>query len=386
MGLSRFVLRNVWRSPLRAAMTVLTVAIMLAGFVFPRSLVEAQEEQIRQTPNNRVVTRPKIGWTGTLPASYGDVIRQLPGIKHACGASWAGFKVPGKDSDFFESFGMDAAPFVAMHYEVKAPEQQKQAFLADERGAMVSAKLAEKFGWKLGDRVVLESHQWPGKWEVNITTIFESDREGFGERVLWVHWTYLNRTLPAERQDQVSFVSAEIYEPNEGGRIASEIDERFDSSQFQTLSLEDKVLSAANIGRFRAILNALDLVSYLILAIVMSIVGNTLAMNVRERTQEYGVMRAIGFGRRHLAFLVLGEGALLGLFGGVLGLAISYPLIERGISRALQESLNFPPVLIPTRVAIVALGLVAVLSVVAAAPPLYRLAQLRVTDSLRRVG
>jgi len=97
MRLSRLVFRNLFRSPLRAGMTIVTVAIMLSAFVFPRSLVEAQAEQIRQTPNNRVVTRPKIGWTGTIPRSYGDAIRELPGVRHACGALWGGFKVPGKD-------------------------------------------------------------------------------------------------------------------------------------------------------------------------------------------------------------------------------------------------------------------------------------------------
>jgi putative ABC transport system permease protein len=362
------------------------VAIMLSAFVFPRSLVEAQEEQIRQTPNNRVVTRPKIGWSGTIPASYADVIRELPGVKHACGGLWAGFKVPGKDNVFFEGLGMQAEPFVAMHYEVEAPQAQKQAFLEDDRGALVSAELAKEFGWKLGDRVVLESRNLPGKWEVNVSSIFQSTRDGFGRRAVWIHWAYLNRSLPVEMQDKLGFVSAEIYEPNQGGRIATEIDNRFESAPFQTLSLEDKVLAAANIGRFRAVLTALDVVSYSILAIVMSIVGNTLAMNVRERTQEYGVMRAIGFGPRQLTFLVLGEAALIGLLGGLMGLAISYPLIERGVSRALQESLNFPPVVIPTQVAWLSLLLGVALSVLAAAVPVYRLAQLRVTEALRRVG
>lgn len=386
MRLSRLVFRNLFRSPLRASMTIVTVAIMLSAFVFPRSLVEAQAEQIRQTPNNRVVTRPKIGWTGTIPRSYGDTIREMPGVRHACGALWGGFKVPGKDDVFFAGFGIEAEPFVAMHYEVVAPDEQKQAWLADERGALVSADLAEKMGWKLGDRVVLESRERPGEWEVSVTTIFTSVREGFGGNSLWLHWKYLNRTLPIEMQDQFGFISAEIHEPNEGGRIAAEIDSRFASSNFQTLSLEDKVLSAANVGRFQAILTGLDVISYLILAIVMSIVGNTLAMNVRERTHEYGILRAIGFAPRHLAILVLGEAALLGLAGGVLGMAVSYPVVEGLVSRALQDAFNFPPTEIPARVALAALVLGGALSVVAAAVPVYRLTRIVVTDALRRVG
>ena len=84
MRFSRLVVRNFHRSPLRTSMTVMTVAIMLAAFIFPRALVEAQEETVRQSPNNRVNVRPKEGWIGTLPLGYADQIRELPGVRHAC--------------------------------------------------------------------------------------------------------------------------------------------------------------------------------------------------------------------------------------------------------------------------------------------------------------
>ena len=183
MHSSLLVVRNLRRSPLRASITILTVAILLCAFVFPRSLVDAQDEQIRQTPNHRVVTRPKLGWTGSLPVRYGDTIRELPGVKQACGSLWAGLKVPGKEDVFFGSMGIEAEPFIAMHDEIEAPEEQKRAWLSDERGAFVSVALAKQLGWKLGDRVVFESRQYPGKWEANVSAIFRSTREGFGERM-----------------------------------------------------------------------------------------------------------------------------------------------------------------------------------------------------------
>src|SRR5262245_30673022 len=107
-------------------MTVLTVAIMLSAFIFPRALVEAQEENIRQTPNNRVLTRSKLGWTGWLPKSYADRIREVAGVRQACANRWAGFRVPGQDNKFFESTGIDPEPFIAMHSELEAPAEQKQ--------------------------------------------------------------------------------------------------------------------------------------------------------------------------------------------------------------------------------------------------------------------
>jgi putative ABC transport system permease protein len=386
VGLSRLVFRNVRRSPLRTLMTVMTVAVMLAAFIFPRSLVEAQEEQIRQTPNDRVVARSSRGWSGTMPLAYSDVIRQLPGIRRSCGSRWAGLRAPGKPDVFFQSYGVEASPCVAMHSEMELPAEQKRAFLEDEHGALLSTALAQTLGVSVGDRVVFDSREFPGTWEVNVSGTFESTREGWGERTIWIHYQRHNRALPQDEQDKLGMISAQIAEPNHGARLAAEIDERFADSQFETLTLEDQVLTASNIGRFRAVLDALDLVSYLILGVVVSMVSNTIAMNVRERTREYGVMRAMGFAPAHVVWLVLGEAALIGLAGGLIGLGISYPLFEGVVSRALQEAMQFPPIVVPRRVAAAALALGAGLSLLAAGIPAYRVSQLGVTQSLRRVA
>jgi putative ABC transport system permease protein len=204
--------------------------------------------------------------------------------------------------------------------------------------------------------------------------------------MVWLHYDFLNRALPPDEQDRAGLIYIEISEPNQGGRIARAIDAAFAATPFPTSSLEDKVQAQANIGSFRAVLTALDLISYFILAVVMSILGNTLAMNVRERTHEYGVMRAIGFSPRALGLLVVGEAALLGLLGAGIGLGISYPLFESAVSRVLQEAMNFPPIKIPTRVAWLALALGVGLSLLAAALPVLRLGRLRVSEALRRLG
>lgn len=387
LGFGRLVVRSLYRSPLRASITVMTVAIMLAAFIFPRALVEAQEEHIRQVPNNRINVRPKEGWTGALPIRYVEQIRELPGVRRAYATRVPALRLPGKEKVAINSKATEMEPFLAMIDELEAPDDQKRAFLADERGAFVDAGLAAEQGWKIGDRVVFESRLYPNiKWELTILCLFRSIREGFGDRTLWLHYSYFNRSLPKDQQDRASWIIAQVSEPNTGGRIAQEIDAHFDAAPTQTLSLEDRVAAQANLGNFAAITTAMDIVSYLILAVVMSIVGNTLAMNVRERTHEYGVMRAIGFGSRQIGLLVLAEAALLGLLGAAIGLGLSYPLFENIVSHALQDAMQFPPIVIHRRVAWLAVGLGIGLSVLAAAAPIYRVAQLRVTDALRRIG
>jgi putative ABC transport system permease protein len=385
-GLSRLVFCNFYRSPLRASMTVMTVAIMLAAFIFPRALVDAQEEHVRQAPNDRVNVRARGSWGGTLPLGYADRIRALPGVRRAAATRVPALRIPGKEKVFFQSRATEMESFLALVDEIEVPTQQQQAFLADERSAIVSQTLATELGWKLGDRVVFDSRAFPGQWELTIAGIFRSLREGYGERTIWLHYTYFNRALPKSEQDQVNWIATQIFEPNQGGRIAQAIDAHFDAAPTQTQSLEDRVAAQANLGNFSAVLTALDVVSYLILAVVMSIVGNTLAMNVRERTPEYGMMRAIGFSARHLALLVLAEAGLLGLLGTAIGLGLSYPLFEDVVSHALQDVMNFPPIVIHRRVAWLAVALCVGLSVLAASVPVYRVAQLRVTDALRRLG
>jgi putative ABC transport system permease protein len=385
-GFSRLVVRNFYRSPLRASMTVMTIAIMLAAFIFPRALVNAQEERIRQSPNDRVNVRPKQGWRSTLPIGYADQIREMAGVRTAAASRMIGLQLPGKDKVRFASRATEMRPYLEMVEELETPAEQKQAFLADERGALVTQALATEQGWKLGDRVVFESRDFPGKWEVTIAGICRSLREGFAERQVWLHYHFFDRALPKDQQGRVHWVSTEIFEPNQGGPIAKAIDAHFDAAPDPTWSLEDDVRVQAEIGNFSAILTSLDIVSYLVLAVVMSIVGNTLAMNVRERTHEYGVMRAIGFRSRQLGLLVMGEAALLGLLGAAIGVGLSYPLFEGIVSRALQDAMEFPPIVIHGRVAWLAVALGLGLSMLAAAVPMYRVAQLRVTDALRRLG
>jgi len=383
---SQLVVRNFRRSPLRASMTVLTVAIMLASFIFPRALVEAQEEHVRQAPNNRIVAHPKQGWGATLPLAYADRIRELPGVRRACATRRLDLRLPGKEKTFFQSRATEMEPFLEMVDEIEASPEHKQAFLADERGVFVSQTLAAELGWKLGDRVVFESRTRQGKWELTVAGMFRSVREGYGERAVWMHYRTFNRSLPQAEQDRVNWIAVQIHEPNQGGQIASAIDEHFDATPNPTASLEDRVSAQANLGRFSAILTSLNVVSYLILAVVMSMIGNTLAMNVRERAHEYGVMRAIGFRPRQLGLLVLAEAALFGLLGAAIGVGLSYPLFEGVVSHALQDAMNFPPVVIHRRVAWLAASLSLGLSLLAAAVPVYRVAQLRVTDALRRLG
>lgn len=386
MTLARLAFANARRSPLRAALTILAVAISLVAFVLLRSVSANFTEKVRQTPNNRVVTRHKIGWERAMPVRYAAEIAKLPGVKQAMGGRWAGLKHPTNTKVYFDTTAVQAKAFVDMHYELVAPPEQKRAFVENRRGLLVSDELAAIYGWKVGDTVPLEGTFFPGHWQFQVSGIYHSTRHGFAQRSMWIHWEYFNELLPVEEHDLINIVSAQIFEPRDGAQIAKSIDIHFDDQDNQTFTQEDQALNAAFVGNFGAILRALDVVSLMILGIVLLIVGNTMAMSVRERTREYGVLRAIGFLPKNVAVFVLSEAALLGLGGGLLGVALAYPLVEHPISRYFEDSLHFAPLEVPSAAALLAIGVGTVLGALAAAIPAYEASRLEVVSALRRVG
>src|SRR5690606_31973443 len=139
---------------------------------------------------------------------------------------------------------------------------------------------------------------------------------------------------------------------------------------------------------FGALFTALDVVSVVILGIMMLILGNTIAMGVRERTNEYGVLLALGFRPKHIAGFVVGEALTIGILGGVLGLLLAYPLIEYGMGRWLEENMGawFPYFRIPTEVSVMAMTISATLATIAAVIPAVRASRLNVTEAIRRLG
>jgi putative ABC transport system permease protein len=367
-------------------MTVLTVAIMLTAFVFPRTLVVEHDQFAVEAKNDRILMLPTQGWTAVLPGRYTDDVRSMDGVAQATGVRWAGFKLPGKDEVFFASNAVDAAAFLAIHREISAPEAEKQAFVADERSVLVSRDLARERGWKLGDRVIFQSHDAPGQWEVTVACVYDAVGGGWAKRSLWAHYGFFNRGLPPEKRDQLQFIVAQVSEPSRAAAVARALDVFFDAESMPTLSMEDQVFAAANIARIGALLGALDLVSILILFVVTAILFNTLSLGVRERTREFGVLRAIGFGPSQLCALVLAEAALLGLGGALLGLGLSYLLLEGLVGPFLQENLQFQELRVPPAVAVMGFGAGIGLALAAAIIPALRVGRLEVRDALGRIA
>lgn len=386
MGLARLTVRNAGRAPVRAALTIVAVAITLVAFMLLRTLSNGWTERVRQTPNDRVVIRHKTGWAGTLPVHYTDVVRAMPGVTRAVGSIWVGFNLPGQPGVKFQSFAVDARDFVDMHHELAGPAEQKEAFVQNRHGALVSAELAAERGWKVGDQLHFHAPDAPGQWDLTLSGIVQSKRVGFGQREVWVHHEYYNERLQPPYKDRLSMIAAQLIDPSDSAGMSQAIDIHFDTEEDQTFTQDDKALNTTLVGQFGAMLGALNVLSLLVLGVVVLILGNTIAMSTRERTREYGTLRAIGFTPRHVIAFVLGEAAALGLAGGAAGLLLAYPLVQGPFSRYLEEEMRVAPLRVASGDALAALALGSLLGVMAAGLPALRAARLEVTASLSHVA
>jgi len=386
MQLLKLSLRNAARAPARSIMTVLAVAISLLAFVVLRAVSHGWTEQVRQTPNDRVLVRHRMGWGRSLPVNYAQDIAGMPGVRRVLGASWAGLTHPNDPRLRFDAMALDAQPFADIHDELVMPDSQRQAFTADRTGAVASRELAEEFGWKPGDRVRFRTTDSPRDIELTLSGVFESKRHGFGRRAIYFHWAYFNERLVGPARDRVNMIVVQAEEPSDGARLARSIDAHFAEYDDQTQAEEDKAVMAQLVARFGAILEALDVMSVLILGVVLLILGNTVAMGVRERVKEYATLRALGFQPVHIGVAVLSEATVLGVLGGLASLGISYPLVEAALARVLSEQASFPPIYVSADIAWVTLGLGVGLALVAASIPARGMMSRDIVDGLRKVG
>jgi putative ABC transport system permease protein len=389
MTLTGLAFRSLSRNRFRVVLTVLGVSVAILTFLLLRTVVYAWTAGADYAAKDRIVTRHKMTFVMTLPKHYVEDVRNAPHIKAATFANWFGAKDPAHDREFFATLAADTKTFFDVYSEMSVPPDQMQTWLQDRKGAIVGDVLAKKLGWKIGDRVNLESGIYGhNPWEFHVDGIYTATAKSVDRSTFVFHWDYLNEVVPARAKDQVGWIVSRVDDTAHIADLSVGVDKIFDEKDTQTLSQDERSFNTSFLAGISAILKAVDVISLVILIIMMLILGNTIAMGVRERTNEYGVLRAMGFLPWHIAWFILGEAMFIGLLGGGLGLLLGYPFVEKGMGAWLEENMGslFPYFRVPGEVAVEALVLALVLALVAAAIPAYRASQLKVVDALRRVA
>jgi putative ABC transport system permease protein len=313
----------------------------------------------------------------------------VPGVTKATYANWFGGMDPNNLQDFFATIAVEPRTMLEVYDDLVIDDAQKQAWFADRQGAIIGKSLAGRKGWKVGDKITLMGTIFPGDWTFNVRGIYQGSRQGTDLNQLFFHWDYLNESLPAgPRRDQLGWMIMKIEDEGRGAEVGRTIDAMFEDSENATLTQSELALNRSFMAMFDAILTALNIVSIVILLIMMLILGNTIAMGVRERTREYGTMRAIGFMPSHIARFIQIEAAFIGLVGGGLGVLLGLGFINGVLSPAIADSSMvafFPAFHVAPQTILAALGLSVGLALSAASIPAWRASRLHVVDALRQV-
>ena len=388
MKLVLIAVRNLFRNKLRTTLTILGGAVAILAFVSLRTVLTSWSAAADFAAKDRIATRHKVSFVISLPKRYIDNVRGIPGVKQATYMNWFGAKNPKAPSEFFASLAVDGPSFLEVMDEVVLSPEDKARWLQDKKGAIVGDVLAKQLGVKVGDRLTLQGSIYPGDWEFNIDGIYTATRKSVDRSTFVFHWDYLNDTVAAGQKEQIGWITSRIDDPGRGADVSATIDRIFDDKDVQTVTMSERAMQMSFMGMLSAMLKALDVISMIILLIMMMIIGNTIAMGVRERTREYGVLSALGFRPAHIRLFVIGEALALGLVAGGLGLALSIPIVELGMGRWLEENMGawFPYFRVQPAAAVAAFVIAIALAAVASIIPSILAGRVSVTDALRRVG
>jgi putative ABC transport system permease protein len=380
--------RNLKRSWFRTLFTIAGAAVALLAFIMLRTVLWSWNAAAEYAAQDRLATRHKVTYIMSLPKRYADDVRTVPGVKQAAYMNWFGAKIPTAPDEFFASLAVESNTFFDVYDEMVVSPEDKARWLANKKGAIVGHVLAKKMGWKVGDKVVLEGTIFPGDWEFIIEGTYKASRKSIDDSEFIFHWDYLNDSAPPEMKDQIGFISIRVTDTSRSAEISQAIDRMFDERDTQTTTMSERSMNISFMAGFSALLTALDVVSIIILGIMLLVLGNTIAMGVRERTKEYAVLRAIGFEPWHVRFFVIAEAATLGIVSGAVGVGIAYPFVNNVVGRAIEENMGamFPYFRVEPSTAGLAVVIAIALAAVASLLPSIQAGRVSVTDALRRVG
>ena len=388
MGIVTIAARNLGRNKFRTVLTISALTVAILAFVLLRTVIWSWTVAIEQAAVDRIASRHKVSFIMEMPKRYAEDIKQIPGVREVAYATWFGAKDPKHKDEFFGSIAVEPDDILKVYDEIIVPPDQVRAWKENRRGVIVGDALAGKNGWKVGDKLVLQGTIYPGDWEFEVSGIYTSKRATVDRSTVWLQWKYVNESRPPRMQDQVGWIMSRVDRSSNAATIAKAIDKKFDERDIQTLSMDERAFQSSFLGMLSTILDAMSFLSFVILVIIALILANTIAMGVRERTQEYGVLRAIGFLPKHVVIFILSESLVLGAIGGVIGLGIAYAFVNFAFGPFVEQNFGaiFPFFRVSPSVAATAFGLSLLLGFVAALIPARQAARLEVVGALRRVG
>jgi len=379
------VLRNAFRHRLRTTLTIVGIIVAITAFGLLRTIVDAWYAGAEASSSARLITRSSVSLVFLLPLTYAQKIRQVEGVSSVAWANWFG-GVYVSERNFFAQFAISGASYLDMYPEFVLSDGERKAFLADRVGAVAGRKLADKYGWKVGDQIPLRGTIYPGTWTFTLRGIYDGAEAGTDTSTFFFHFDYLNESIKRlypRRGDQTGVFVERLRDPEAAAAVSQAIDTTFRNSLAETLTETEKAFQLGFVAMSEAILLAIQAVSYVVIVIIMAVMANTMAMTARERYGEYATFKALGFSNGFVVMLIVAESLGIALLGGLLGVAFTFPMADVFASSVGSILTGF-------RVSETTIGLQVgaafVIGLVAAAVPAWNAARIRIVDGLRAIG
>jgi putative ABC transport system permease protein len=377
------VWKNLWRRKVRTVFTLACVFIAFLLFGMLMTIRAAFSFGVELAGIDRLIVIHKVSLIQPLPESYLERLRAIDGVQAVTHNSWFGgiYQDP---SNFFGQIALDPEVYFGMYPELRLPEEQMAAWLDDRQGAVVGRSTANRFGWKVGDRIPLQATIWLPKsgegntWEFNLVGIYDGD-PGVDTTNFFFRYDYLNENR-RDGEGLVGWYVVKIDDPSRSVEMAQRFDDMFANSSAETKTTTEKGFVdsfAKQIGDIGAIMIA---ILSAVLFTMLLVAANTMAQSVRERTSELAVMKTLGFSQTSIVAIVLGESLFIALLGGILGLGLAWLIVLQG------DPTNglLPVFMLPSRDVAAGVGIMAVLGLLAGILPAVQAMRLRITDALRR--
>jgi putative ABC transport system permease protein len=375
---------NLRRKKTRTVLTLLSIIVAFVLFGFLSAIRQALVGGVSLEGANRLIVRHKVSIIQLLPESYKRRMERIPGVAVATHQTWFG-GVYQDPKNFFMQCPVIPDEFFAMHPEFLLPPEQMRAWQQTRTGAVVGRKTADRFKWRVGDKVPIQSTIWSQKsgsfiWEFDIVGIFDGRDKGTDTTPLFFRYDYFDEAR-SFWEGQVGWYTIRINDTARSAEVAKLVDAEFENSSAETKTEPEGAFIqgwAKQIGDIALITaSILGAVFFTILLVT----GNTISQSVRERTGELGVLKAIGFTNTHVLVLVMAESCVLSVLGGVVGLAVAWMLTSHGDPTGGMLPLYYFPV----RDMAAGLAISVALGLVTGFFPAMQAMRLRVADSLRRI-
>jgi len=377
----RLITKNLGRNKRRTVLTVLSVSVSVFLLATMQAVIAALGSISTLTGGEyRVVVRRNTSIADSMPEAYRQKIEQVPGVVAVCPSNWfGGIYKEDKPKYTFAQFFVDANTLFDVQLEAQISPEEKAAFQQDRTGAIAGRKLADKYGWKVGDVIDLKGAIYPLDPRLTLRGIYT----GSQETNFFFHREYVEEAFG--RPGRVGQYRVRLDSPASAPRVMEEIDSMFKNSAAPTKTETEAAFAAGFISMLGNVKGLISGIGLIVVFTITLIGANTMAMSTRERFTEVAVMKALGFRPGVILSLLLSESVLIALIGGALA-AVAAKVVFQFVGLGDVLALFLQNFKITTGTIAIALGASALIGLVSGGIPAWNAARIRIVDGLRRVA